>query len=154
MKIALPTLLLFGVAALFGFVVGLGAYTFNHAEGLSYLSDDPAACVNCHVMRDQYESWQHSSHRPHAVCNDCHTPKGFAAKWTTKAVNGWLHSVAFTTGDFADPIFIKDFNLRIALENCVSCHEVTVSHMRHQPHRLEEIACTRCHGNVGHQANK
>ncbi len=147
------TLLLVGAAA-FGTVVGFGVYTFHHAQGFSYLSDDPAACINCHVMREQYESFQHSSHRPHAVCNSCHTPPGFLAKWYTKALNGWYHSLAFTTGDYADPIFIKDFNLQIALENCVTCHNVTVSHMGLDPNDLADLACTRCHGNVGHRANK
>ena len=47
-KIALATAILLGV------LVGLSSYTFNYAEGLSYLSNDPAACVNCHIMNDEY----------------------------------------------------------------------------------------------------
>jgi hypothetical protein len=42
-------LLLAGAA---GGVFGLGGYTFVYAEGGSYFSDDPRACVNCHVMRE------------------------------------------------------------------------------------------------------
>ncbi len=142
------------VAALFGFVLGFGAYTFYEARGYSYLSDDPAACANCHVMREHYESFLHSSHRPHTNCNSCHTPKGFFGKWYTKALNGWFHSVAFTTGNYRDPIFIKEANLNIALKNCVACHSEIVSHMGLDPKDLVSMACTRCHGNVGHRANK
>ena len=41
------------VAVLLGVVVGLGTYTFVYAKGYSYLSNDPAACANCHVMQPQ-----------------------------------------------------------------------------------------------------
>jgi cytochrome c nitrite reductase small subunit len=79
-----------------GLVVGLGAFTFRYAEGLSYFSADPLACVNCHIMRDQYASWQHSPHHAVATCVQCHLPQGFWSKWWGKAVNGWNHSKAFT----------------------------------------------------------
>ncbi len=59
-----------------GLVLGLGAFTFVYAKGGSYMTDRAAACANCHIMRDQYEGWLRSSHRPVAVCNDCHTPPG------------------------------------------------------------------------------
>ena len=29
-----------------------------YAQGFSYLSDDPAACANCHIMREHYDGWQ------------------------------------------------------------------------------------------------
>ncbi len=50
------------LAAVAGGVVGLGLFTFTFAQGASYLSDDPASCINCHVMRDQYDGWGHGSH--------------------------------------------------------------------------------------------
>ena len=58
----------------FGLLVGLGLYTFVYARGASYLTNDPAACANCHVMSEQYDGWLKSSHHAVAVCNDCHTP--------------------------------------------------------------------------------
>ncbi|CAN5592782.1 hypothetical protein BH09PLA1_BH09PLA1_11250 [soil metagenome] len=42
------------IAMLIGICIGLGSFTFNYAEGLSYLSNNPRACVNCHIMNDQY----------------------------------------------------------------------------------------------------
>jgi cytochrome c nitrite reductase small subunit len=135
--------------ALLGILFGLGAYTFTYAQGLSYFSNDPAACVNCHVMRDQFESWNHSSHKAVAACNDCHTPHAFPDKWIVKGINGWNHSLAFTLDNFPDPIQIRNFNKEIALENCTECHEPQLT-LIHQSELGEPTSCLNCHGNVGH----
>lgn len=45
------------IAAMVGVVAGIGLFTFQYAEGLSYFSTDPRACANCHIMNDQYASW-------------------------------------------------------------------------------------------------
>lgn len=140
---------LFALAALFGIAAGLGLFTLQYAEGLSYLSNDPAACVNCHAMNSQFDGWNHSSHKAVAACNDCHTPHRFPDKWLVKGINGWNHSLAFTTGDYPNTIRIRDFNARIAQENCVDCHNPVVSQINHMIDD-EELSCVRCHGNVGH----
>jgi cytochrome c nitrite reductase small subunit len=137
------------ILSLFGIAFGLGLFTFTYAKGFSYLSNDPAACVNCHIMREQYEGWSHSSHKAVATCNDCHTPHRFPDKWVIKGVNGFNHSVAFTTGNFPEPIMIRGFNANIAQENCVDCHTTTVTEM-HLFVSDEELDCVACHGNVGH----
>ncbi|HYP29673.1 MAG TPA: NapC/NirT family cytochrome c [Blastocatellia bacterium] len=66
--------IVFGVAV--GLAAGVGGYTFIYAKGYSYLTNDPAACANCHIMQDHYDGWIKSSHRSVAACNDCHTPPG------------------------------------------------------------------------------
>ena len=53
------------LAALVGLLAGVGGFTFLYAEGFSYMSSDPKACVNCHIMQPQFDSWQKGSH--HAV---------------------------------------------------------------------------------------
>src|SRR5688572_27523561 len=60
------------LAVLVGLVVGIGFFIFVYAEGFSYFSTDPVACVNCHVMREEYDSWQKASHHAVAKCVDCH----------------------------------------------------------------------------------
>ena len=45
------------LGAVLGVAVGIGGYTFVYARGWSYLTNDPAACANCHVMREQYDGW-------------------------------------------------------------------------------------------------
>jgi len=132
-----------------GILTGLGAFTFFYAKGHSYFIDNPKACANCHIMRDQYDGWNRSSHHDVATCNDCHTPHDLISKFATKAINGWNHSKAFTTGQFDEPIQIHNFNMKIAHENCIDCHGNLVSRMRTYA-TPEEVDCFFCHGNVGH----
>ena len=69
---------------LLGIFIGLGAFTFGYGKGWSYLSSNPAACANCHVMQGHYDSWQNSSHRHVAVCNDCHLPHNLVGNLITE----------------------------------------------------------------------
>ena len=120
-KIPLPAIAL-ALAIMTGVVLGVGLFTFDYGEGLSYFSTDPKACVNCHVMRDEYDAWQHSSHHAVAACVDCHLPHKFIPKYIAKAENGYWHSKGFTFMDFHDPIMIKPKNSKILQENCLRCH--------------------------------
>ena len=139
------------VAAVFGLAGGLGGFTFVYAHGASYLTDDPRACANCHVMEEQYAGWTKSSHRAVAVCNDCHTPPGFLAKYGTKAINGFNHSFAFTTGRFPEPIRITERNRRVTESACRKCHAAIVDAIdAGPPPEAGRLACISCHRNVGH----
>lgn len=141
------------VGLIAGIAAGVGGYTFLYAKGASYLTNDPQACANCHIMSDHYNGWIHSSHRSVAVCNDCHTPAGFLPKYATKASNGFWHSFAFTTGRFPDPLRIKPHNYRITQKACRKCHEAIVQAIDATagPHGGEDaLDCIRCHRNVGH----
>ena len=91
---------------MFGIPAGVGAFTFVYAKGFSYLSTDPRACVNCHVMNPQYDAWLKSGHRHTATCVECHLPHGGIAKWAAKAEHGFRHSAAFTLQNFKEPIEI------------------------------------------------
>ena len=134
-----------------GVAIGLGLYTFVYAKGYSYLTNDPRACANCHVMQEYYDAWLKSSHRSVAACNDCHTPHNFFGKYTTKAVNGYFHSFAFTSGRYPDDIYITPRNERVTEGACRSCHEEMVTSIT-MAHRSSDISCIRCHFNVGHSA--
>lgn len=139
------------VAAAFGVFGGLGVFTFGYGEGYAYFGNNPASCANCHVMQESYDSWQRSSHHAVAVCNDCHTPHdGLLAKYLTKADNGFFHSLAFTTGDFKDPIQIKARNSRVVQESCLYCHQDLVNHMLPAVEGGEMLSCVHCHASVGH----
>ena len=131
--------------------LGLGAVTFGYAEGLSYLSKDPEACVNCHIMRSEYNSWLKSSHHDVAVCVDCHLPRGFVEKYIAKADNGWRHSKGFTLQNFHEPIMITERNSRILQENCLACHEQMVQDLvPGATFDRDAIQCVHCHASVGH----
>lgn len=139
------------LAVLIGIVVGLGSYTFAYAKGYSYLLDDPSACANCHVMREQYDAWIRSSHRAVAGCNDCHTPhENFVAKYWVKAKNGFWHSYYFTTDTFPEPIRITGGNREVTEGACRHCHGDLVEAMDGGFHGADRVSCIRCHGAVGH----
>ncbi|MEN9362013.1 MAG: cytochrome c nitrite reductase small subunit [Verrucomicrobiota bacterium] len=144
-----PAVMLFLVLSM---VLGMGAYTFADARGLSYLSNDPKACVNCHVMNDNYDSWQKSSHHAVASCNDCHVPHDLLGKYLAKAKHGWRHSKAFTTGDYHDPIQVHPESRREIQDNCLRCHgKLTDAIAGHAKlGKTDEVNCIRCHATVGH----
>ncbi|MEW5976174.1 MAG: cytochrome c nitrite reductase small subunit [Acidobacteriota bacterium] len=138
-----------------GVLLGTGLYTFYYAEGASYFSNDPRACANCHVMRDQYDSWQKASHHAVATCNDCHVPHAFIPKYLSKAKNGYFHSKGFTLMDFHEPIQIKLENAMVVQRNCRHCHESLVGEVAgHEESRREAVLCVRCHSAVGHGDRK
>ena len=140
---------LVALAVLIGIAVGIGGYTFVYAKGASYLTNNPGACVNCHVMREQFDGWVKGSHRAVAVCNDCHTPPGFVAKYTTKTLNGFWHSFAFTSGRFHEPIDMTPRNRAVTEQACRHCHGAIVDAIEPHP-RGQPIACIGCHASVGH----
>ncbi|HEX6315787.1 MAG TPA: cytochrome c nitrite reductase small subunit [Gemmatimonadaceae bacterium] len=159
-------------AVAFGLAAGLGAFTFVYAKGASYLSTDPAACANCHIMGEHYAAWAKSSHRSVAGCADCHMPHEFVGKWAAKASNGFWHSLAFTTGRFPDPLQIKPHNRAITEHACRDCHQPIVDAIDAGSRGVEaegeggvarpavhdgtviagagELSCIRCHTYVGH----
>jgi cytochrome c nitrite reductase small subunit len=138
------------LAGLLGGIVGLGGFTFSYAQGLSYLSNDPRACVNCHIMRDEYDAWNHGSHKAVAACNDCHVPHdNIVAKYAVKALNGFRHSYAFTTGNFEEPIRILPFDRKITQNACLSCHGDLTSMISHRDNP-NPTDCLTCHAGVGH----
>lgn len=145
-----PRALAIVVALSLGILGGLGAFTFGYGEGAAYLSNDPSACTNCHVMQGHYDGWLKSSHRNVATCNDCHLPHDFLGKWITKGDNGFFHSLAFTTNDFHEPIQIKDRNARVTQNACLHCHSEFVNHMLPVQPGGDMLACVKCHADVGH----
>lgn len=132
-----------------GVLIGLSGLAFIYARGLSYFRDDPRACLNCHIMRDTYDDWNRGSHKAVANCNSCHTPHNFFGKYAVKAINGWNHSQAFTSGHMQDPLRIRPFNRQIAVANCVRCHLPMVDRMVRNAGG-QQADCLHCHGNVGH----
>jgi len=140
------------LAALVGVCVGYSASTFDYAEGTSYLSNDPKACVNCHIMRDQFDSWQKSPHHARATCNDCHVPhESIIAKYYVKAEHGYRHSKGFTLQDFHEPIQITKESREVVQDNCLRCHGEMVSESSARlVHGAKGLDCTHCHAGIGH----
>jgi cytochrome c nitrite reductase small subunit len=157
-------------ALLVGITAGLGTFTFGYARGYSYLSNDPAACANCHIMNEHYGAWMKGSHHSVATCNDCHTPHDPVGKYSVKARNGFWHSFYFTTGGYPDPLRITEGNRKVTENACRYCHAEITDAIDHRavdvsstgsatdragavhrgPGAAEPTSCIRCHRHVGH----
>lgn len=148
--------LAFAAAIGAGLVLGVGAFTFGYARGYSYLTNDPAACANCHIMTEHFDAWIKSSHRHVAACNDCHTPHDVIGKYITKARNGFWHSFYFTVGRYPDPLRVTPRNRQVTEGTCRHCHAEIVDAIDPVPNASNpslphnEGSCVRCHAYVGH----
>lgn len=137
----------------FGVVIGHMAFTFVYAKGFSYLSDNPAACKNCHVMNQVYESWASSSHHNWATCNDCHVPHSFVQKWAMKASSGFHHGYAFTFKDNPVAFSATPKTKQIVQNNCTSCHKDYAAHAISVAPNDTSLSCVSCHRQAGHAHN-
>ena len=138
------------LACLVGIPAGVGAFTFVYAKGFAYLSPDPRACVNCHIMNAQYDAWLKSGHRHAATCVECHLPHDGIAKWLAKADHGFRHSAAFTLQNFKEPIEITPRDRDLVRVNCLRCHEGLVHAVAVSANG--ELDCLHCHASAGHGA--
>lgn len=147
----------FPVIILSGIVVGFAVFIFYISNAASYLSDDPRACVNCHVMRPQYATWLHGSHGRDTNCNDCHVPhNNIVNKYLFKAQDGLRHASMFTFRLEPQVIQIKQAGKETVQANCIRCHENNI-----HPVSLRSITnamvsnngkryCWDCHREVPH----
>lgn len=145
------------VILLLGCIAGLGIYVLRLSNAAAYLSDDPQACINCHVMTPHYLTWTHSSHREIATCNDCHVPQNnIANKYFFKAKDGLYHSSVFTLRKEPEVIRALGPSSRLIQSNCVRCHEDQVTDAKltafvsaHHENRTDRL-CWDCHREVPH----
>ncbi|MCK3655024.1 hypothetical protein A4G19_04375 [Pasteurellaceae bacterium Macca] len=137
---------------LIGVFIGISAYTAYYSEAISYLSNDPKACKNCHAMQQHYDAWIKGPHSHVAVCNDCHMPHDSVLnKVIAKMDNGFWHTLKFTLGNYPQNIQIREVNHNITKKACLNCHG-ELTDMIHIPYQKDEtIDCTRCHASVGHR---
>lgn len=106
-----------------GILVGLFLFTLHIARATSYLSDNPSACVNCHVMAPYFATWEKGSHGRVASCNDCHIPQdNFVKKYLFKASDGFRHSFMFTFRLEPQVMRIKPMGKDVVQQNCIRCH--------------------------------
>ncbi len=145
------------VIFLLGIFCGLGLVVLHISNAFSYLSDDPATCMNCHVMTPQYATWQRSSHRERATCNDCHVPQdNVSRKFAFKAQDGMRHASMFTLRLEPQVIRIENDGRNVVQENCLRCHTglietLVAGGINEKSHiaRMEK-RCVDCHQEVPH----
>ncbi|MDH6357280.1 cytochrome c nitrite reductase small subunit [Parabacteroides sp. PF5-9] len=141
-----------------GILAGLGIYAIYMSRAHSYLSDDPSACVNCHIMAPYYQSWNHSSHAQWTTCNDCHVPQdNVVEKYAFKAIDGLYHAAVFSIKGEPQTIRPRDASNEVIMNNCIRCHTqlntefvktgmISYTQAKHG----EGKACWDCHTQVPH----
>ncbi len=145
------------VVILMGIFMGVVIYLVYISKAPSYLSDNPKACVNCHIMAPQYATWNHSSHRETAHCNDCHVPhNNFINKYYFKAKDGLRHATIFTLRNEPQVIHINEKGKRIVQQNCIRCHsallidEKLVTQYTQLKYHTTGRRCWECHRETPH----
>lgn len=147
------------LVALCGVIVGLVALFMYLLRMHTYIiGDDPAACINCHIMSPYYATWSHSSHARDATCNDCHVPNGnILAHYAFKGIDGMKHVAYFVTRSEHQAIEAETMSDEVIMDNCIRCHKQLnqefvktgrIDYM--EAKRGEGLACWDCHRNVPH----
>ncbi len=150
-KLFVPVLVL---CCLVGLLAGMAAFTFVYARGYSYVTNDPEACRNCHVMNGVFEGWSKGGHQHVAVCNDCHVPHNLIGKLWVKADNGFHHSYAFTFKKVPVAIKARESSREIIQENCMRCHgPIAAPAVCGATGTEPALCCVSCHREVGHVHN-
>jgi cytochrome c nitrite reductase small subunit len=111
------------VTIILAIFTGLFFYSFYLSNAASYLSDKPETCITCHIMVPQYATWNHSSHRENASCNDCHVPQdNIFSTYYFKGKDGLRHATIFTLRAEPQVIHIKEAGVNVVQQNCIRCH--------------------------------
>lgn len=141
-----------------GILTGGGGLFLYLLRAHTYLTDDPSACVNCHIMAPYYATWFHSSHSRNTTCNDCHVPHENAArKWFFKGMDGMRHVAVFLTKGEPQVIKAHEASSQVIMNNCIRCHyqlNTELVKTGRIDYMMAQVgagkACWDCHKNVPH----
>ncbi|MDR0996052.1 MAG: cytochrome c nitrite reductase small subunit [Zoogloeaceae bacterium] len=155
---ALPNKVVVPLVIFIGIGLGLGVYTTYMSRALSYLGNDPATCVNCHVMTPAYAAWSRSSHRPWTTCKDCHVPQNnLLAGYWFEAMDGIYHGAVFTMRDESPAPRPRPASWKVIMDNCVRCHtQLNTALVKTGRAKFSDIEhgrqkpCWDCHRNTPH----
>jgi len=134
-----------------GMCAGLGLFVTHVSRALSYMSDAPETCVNCHVMTTEYVTWQHSSHAGVATCNDCHVPHdSLVSHYGFKAKDGLWHATVFTMRWEPQVIRLSRGAIPVVEGNCRRCHAAVIGEVSLSGRASGDLRCWDCHREVPH----
>jgi cytochrome c nitrite reductase small subunit len=134
-----------------GCCAGLGLATVHISRAPSYMLDSPETCINCHVMNNAYVTWNHSSHREVATCNDCHVPHDHLLHtYAFKAQDGMRHATIFTLRAEPQVINLSQAAIPVVEDNCRRCHASLVGEVHLRQWQPGDLRCWDCHREVPH----
>ncbi len=144
-----------------GILFGGGILSLYMLRAHTYLTDDPAACVNCHIMGPYYATWLHGSHARNTTCNDCHVPhENSLKKWVFKGMDGMRHVSLFVTRGEHQVIQANKESNQVIMNNCIRCHTqlntefVSTGRIDYMKSQVGEgKACWDCHREVSHKGS-
>lgn len=143
----LPRFWQMAIYALAGCAAGMGLFVVRISNAVSYLSNAPQTCMNCHVMTDAYASWQRGSHGHVATCGDCHVPHdNILAKNAFKAMDGARHSYVFTMRQEPQVLQLSKGAIPVIQNNCLRCHDSQFQMIRLSDSTQQN--CWTCHHNI------
>lgn len=149
---ALPKRLQIILCVSVGLAAGMCLFVARVSNAVSYLSDSPETCMNCHVMTDAYATWKRGSHARVAVCTDCHVPhNNVVAKYAFKGLDGLRHSYVFTTRQEPQVMELSQRARPVVQANCIRCHKDQIAMIKLAT-SLEQ-SCWRCHQNIHGQVH-
>lgn len=135
-----------------GTIVGLSMVVARQSNALSYLSESPETCMNCHVMTDAYASWQRGSHGRDTICLDCHVPhSNIIAKTAFKSMDGIKHSTVFMLKKEPQILRLSKIAQPVVQANCIRCHSDKLVMARLAA--SSERKCWDCHTNIHGKAH-
>jgi len=103
-------------------------------------------CASCHVMLPHYEDWFYTGKHNQISCVDCHLPNdNFFNHYLWKGLDGMKDVIFFYTGLVAEPIHSTAHARKTIQQNCVRCHEQTVSRVS-----TDTMRCWECHRKLWH----
>ncbi len=144
---AWPRGMQWSVSLIVGAAVGLALVVARISNAVSYLSDSPETCMNCHVMTDAYATWKRGSHARVTVCVDCHVPhENPVAKLAFKGKDGMRHSAVFTLRTEPQVMQLSKGAVPVVQSNCLRCHANQFAMIRLA--ETSERACWNCHDNI------
>ncbi|MTV50541.1 cytochrome c nitrite reductase small subunit [Heliobacillus mobilis] len=116
------------------------------------VTHESSFCASCHVMQNYMASWEHSSHREVAGCNDCHTDqRNYLAKTYSKATAGARHAFMNV---IKPPEHLKmiESSKEVVQRNCLRCHDSLVEKTRlaDQDAEADRKFCFDCHRSTPH----
>ena len=143
---------------LLGVIGGNGMLFLYVLRAHTYLSDDPAACVNCHIMAPYYATWFHSSHSRDATCNDCHVPhENVVKKWVFKGMDGMRHVAVYLAKGESQVLQAIPESSKVIMNNCIRCHtQLNTEFVKtgRVDYMLTQVgegkACWDCHRDIPH----
>jgi len=132
---------------LFGAISAVLLIAFGAAfAGFMRKTSTPRYCASCHVMLPQYEDWFYTGKHKEISCVDCHLPNdNFVNHYLWKGLDGMKDVIFFYTGLVAEPIHSTAHARKTIQENCVRCHEQTVSRIT-----ADTMRCWECHRKLWH----